>query len=134
MSIIKSLTSTDIKNIRRAQKELQELNVPTGIIKSEIQTKKGMKVLISSEGDILSSTGSLLGNVDDLNEKGWLNRMVFGEDLTEENLMLSEKIVKRGDKWLVMDSEGKKTLGTHDTKKAAEKQLTAIHISQSKGK
>jgi hypothetical protein len=29
-----------------------------------------------------------------------------------------------------MDSEGKKVLGTHDSKAAAERQITAIHISQ----
>jgi hypothetical protein len=39
-------------------------------------------------------------------------------------------IVKRGKKFLVMDSSGEKVLGTHDSKEKAEKQLTAIHISQ----
>lgn len=33
-----------------------------------------------------------------------------------------------------MDSEGEKVLGTHETKQQAEKQLTAIHISQKKRK
>jgi hypothetical protein len=41
-------------------------------------------------------------------------------------------IVKRGNKFLVMDSKGKKVLGTHDSEKSAERQLTAIHISQEK--
>jgi DNA-binding Lrp family transcriptional regulator len=43
-------------------------------------------------------------------------------------------IVKRGNKFVVMDSEGEKILGTHETKQQAEKQLTAIHISQKKRK
>lgn len=43
-------------------------------------------------------------------------------------------VVKRGNKFVVLDSEGKKVLGTHDTKQHAEKQLTAIHISQKKRK
>jgi DNA-binding Lrp family transcriptional regulator len=43
-------------------------------------------------------------------------------------------IVKRENKFVVMDSEGKKVLGTHSTKEQAEKQLTAIHISQKKRK
>jgi hypothetical protein len=41
-------------------------------------------------------------------------------------------IVKRGNKFLVMDSKGKKVLGTHDSEASAERQLTAIHISQQK--
>jgi hypothetical protein len=43
-------------------------------------------------------------------------------------------IVKKGNKFIVMDSEGNKILGTHQTKSQAEKQLTAIHISQEKRK
>ena len=43
-------------------------------------------------------------------------------------------IVKQGNNFVVMDSEGKKVLGTHETKQQAEKQLTAIHISQKKRK
>lgn len=43
-------------------------------------------------------------------------------------------IVQRGNKYLVMDSKGKKVLGTHESKQGAEKQLTAIHISQEKRK
>lgn len=43
-------------------------------------------------------------------------------------------IVKKGNKFAVMDSKGSKVLGMHPTKEAAEKQLTAIHISQEKRK
>jgi hypothetical protein len=43
-------------------------------------------------------------------------------------------IVNKGNKWVVMDSEGKKVLGTHSSEKEAEQQLTAIHISQQKKK
>lgn len=35
-------------------------------------------------------------------------------------------IRKRGDKWVVLDAEGEKVLGEHDTKEEAEKQLRAI--------
>lgn len=35
-----------------------------------------------------------------------------------------------GKKWYVMDSSGKKVLGTHDSEEKAKRQLTAIHISQ----
>jgi hypothetical protein len=43
-------------------------------------------------------------------------------------------IVHKGNKWLVMDSEGNNVLGTHDSEKQAQSQLTAIHISQQKKK
>lgn len=43
-------------------------------------------------------------------------------------------IVKRDDKFVVMDSEGKKVLGTHETKKEAAKQLAAIEISKKERK
>jgi UTP:GlnB (protein PII) uridylyltransferase len=41
-------------------------------------------------------------------------------------------IVQKDGKWVVMDSKGNKVLGTHSSKKEAEGQLTAIHISQKK--
>lgn len=43
-------------------------------------------------------------------------------------------IVQSGDKWIVKDSSGKKTLGTHSSKDAAQKQLTAIELSKQKRK
>jgi DNA-directed RNA polymerase specialized sigma54-like protein len=43
---------------------------------------------------------------------------------------INEKIEKHGDKWLVKDTKGKKTLGTHPSKKKAIKQLQAIEISK----
>lgn len=41
-----------------------------------------------------------------------------------------ETIVKRDDKFLVMNKDKTKTLGTHDTLKKAKKQLVAIEISK----
>lgn len=41
-------------------------------------------------------------------------------------------IVHKGNKWMVMDSEGEKVLGTHETEKDAKKQLAAIEISKHK--
>lgn len=46
--------------------------------------------------------------------------------------VLKETIRKVGDKYVVYPKEGGKRLGTHNTRRAAEKQLTAIHISQKK--
>lgn len=43
---------------------------------------------------------------------------------------ITEKIVKSGNKWLVKDSKGKKTLGTHPTREKAIAQLRAIEISK----
>jgi len=45
-----------------------------------------------------------------------------------------EKIARRGDKWVVLDSKGKKVLGTHPSKEKAVKQLQAIEISKMKAK
>jgi hypothetical protein len=39
-------------------------------------------------------------------------------------------IVKEKNKFVVKDSSGKKTLGTHKTKEAAQRQLAAIEISK----
>lgn len=47
---------------------------------------------------------------------------------------MEETIKKQGDKYVVYPEKGNKKLGTHSTKKAAEKQLTAIHIQQHKNK
>lgn len=46
--------------------------------------------------------------------------------------IINEVIKKEGSKWVLYDKSGKKKLGTHDTKKAAEKQEAAINISKSK--
>ena len=44
-------------------------------------------------------------------------------DITE-----TSKISRRGNKWVVTDSTGKKILGTHDTYKDALRQLRAIEF------
>jgi len=41
-------------------------------------------------------------------------------------------IVKKGNKWVVKDSKGEKVLGTHDSKKAALRQIAAIEASKDK--
>lgn len=43
-------------------------------------------------------------------------------------------IKKQGKKWVVKDSSGKKTLGTHDSESSAKRQLAAIEISKKKKK
>ena len=45
---------------------------------------------------------------------------------------LNETIKKVGDKYVVYPEKGGHRLGTHTTKKAAEKQLTAIHLNEGK--
>jgi len=47
---------------------------------------------------------------------------------------LMEMISKVGSKYKVLDSSGKKVLGTHRTKEKAIKQLAAIEISKKKNK
>lgn len=42
-------------------------------------------------------------------------------------------IKKRGDKWVVMNKNGTKVLGTHDSKAKAERQLRAIEANKHKG-
>ena len=41
-----------------------------------------------------------------------------------------EHIIHRGNKWIVTDSTGKKTLGTHRSKRKAQRQLLAIELSK----
>jgi hypothetical protein len=43
---------------------------------------------------------------------------------------LQETIRKVGSKYAVYPEKGGRRLGTHSTKKAAEKQLTAIHLNK----
>ena len=57
-----------------------------------------------------------------------LSETIF--ELIEE--VLNEKIKKVGSKYVVYPKKGGKRLGTHDTEKAAEKQLAAIEISKQK--
>jgi hypothetical protein len=46
--------------------------------------------------------------------------------------VLLEKILRRGKTFLVTDESGKKVLGTHGSRKKAQKQLAAIEISKKK--
>lgn len=52
-------------------------------------------------------------------------RMGFISCDSEEQL--DERIVKKGSKWQVQSEDGKKNLGTYDTKKEAEKRLRQVH-------
>lgn len=45
-------------------------------------------------------------------------------------MVLNEKIIKRGDKYVVTNEAGTKVLGTHDSRKKALKQLQAIESSK----
>lgn len=47
---------------------------------------------------------------------------------------LIEKIMKRGDKFVVTTKSGDKVLGTHTNLAKAKKQLAAIEISKAKNK
>lgn len=48
----------------------------------------------------------------------------------EETEVLTETITKKDDKWILMNKAGTKVLGTHPSKKAAQKQEAAINISK----
>ena len=52
--------------------------------------------------------------------------------IKEELDGVTEKVVKRGDKYAYVSKKGK-TLGTHNTRADAEKQATAIRISRNVG-
>lgn len=43
---------------------------------------------------------------------------------------ITERVIKRGKKWIVTDSKGKRVLGTHRTRTEAQRQLTAIEIGK----
>lgn len=130
------LTNSDIKLLKSSRAELLNKGIPAGVVRREVQTQTGKKLFVDSSGDIVDVQGQVIASLDDIKERGWLTRMVFGEGIESEMELkvIVETIVKRGDKWLVMNAKGDKVLGTHDTKKKAEAQLTAIHISQAKSK
>ena len=52
--------------------------------------------------------------------------------ILETVVYLSEKIMKRGSKFVVTDSSGEKVLGTHSSKNRAVKQLQAIEASKAR--
>jgi hypothetical protein len=52
--------------------------------------------------------------------------------VNESVISLEEKIIHRGNKWAVTDSSGEKTLGTHETREKAVKQLQAIEASKAR--
>jgi hypothetical protein len=52
--------------------------------------------------------------------------------ILETVVYLSEKIMKKGKKFVVTDSAGEKTLGVHDSRKDAVRQLQAIEASKAR--
>jgi hypothetical protein len=52
-------------------------------------------------------------------------------DVYKEDEEVEKKVQRRGDKYVVTDSTGKKVLGTHDTEEAARNQLKAIEAKKS---
>ena len=63
------------------------------------------------------------------------NYIAITSDQWKKIMGLDETIVKSGDKWKVMNKDKSRTLGTHDSKKMALKQLAAVEISKaSRGK
>jgi hypothetical protein len=54
------------------------------------------------------------------------------EELDAQMEILSEKILHRGDNWVVTDSTGKKVLGTHPSKEKALAQLRAVEASKAR--
>jgi len=54
------------------------------------------------------------------------------EELDTQMELLSEKILHRGDNWVVTDSTGKKVLGTHPSKEKALAQLRAVEASKAR--
>jgi hypothetical protein len=66
--------------------------------------------------------------------KDWLTYNKAGDSMSAMKMQLKalvpERIEKVDDKWVVYPSKGGKRLGTHDTKKAALKQLAAIEINK----
>jgi hypothetical protein len=47
---------------------------------------------------------------------------------------VDDMIRKRGEKWVVLDSSGKKVLGTHSSREKAVKQMQAIEASKRRNK
>ena len=87
---------------------------------------KGVLHLDYSEGD----------SIEDLQDYARSTILdYFWELVNDEYFAEGEDMIKKsGSKYKVMDSSGKKVLGTHETKAKAEKQLAAIEISKKKKK
>ena len=68
--------------------------------------------------------------------KDWLTYNKAGDSMsamkTQLKSLVPERIEKVDGKWVVYTSKGGKRSGTHDTKKAALKQLAAIEINKGK--
>ena len=68
--------------------------------------------------------------------KDWLTYNKAGDSMlamkTQLKSLVPERIEKVDGKWVVYPSKGGKRSGTHDTKKAALKQLAAIEINKGK--
>lgn len=79
-----------------------------------------------------------------LNEHDWASHHMStsNDDITEIfqfiiaslNGEMNEKIKHQGGRWLVFTKDGKKLLGSHETRKEARAQLAAIEIAKNKGK
>lgn len=103
----------------------------------ELPSSKLMKMTMKL-GDIMREP-SFTPSTDTTNDCGCMQKPIptgYGyttpEFIDHMKQQMSERIQQVDNKWVVYPSGGGDRLGTHDTKKAALKQLAAIEISKQK--
>ena len=89
---------------------------------------KGVNTTVDVDTDEIKTQAAKFGNtVDKDGRPPTLSKKVKGASTNVAfNLGLSETIRKQGDKYVIYSKDGKKKLGTYDSRKAAEKRLGQI--------
>ena len=97
---------------------------------------KGVNTTVDVDTNEIKTQAAKFGNtVDKDGNPPTLSKKVKGKSTNVLfNLGLTETIRKQGDKYVIYSKDGKKKLGTYNSRKAAEKRLGQIEYFKHAGK
>ena len=106
------------------------------ILNEDGRIVKGVNTTVDVDVDEIPRQAEKFGNkVDKDGRPPTLSKKVKGSSTNVlYNLGLAETIRKQGSKYVIYSKDGKKKLGTYDSRKAAEKRLRQIEYFKHAGK
>lgn len=118
------MNAETLDRAQEAMKDLGKIMAEKGADTIKIHGRDG-KVLSSMKiGESVEAGGWNLGDLDKINGTG----KAAGAKISDMMVNIREKIVKRGEKYVIMSKDGSKQLGEYDNLKDAQERLRQIEF------